>query len=304
MNSTASASFDKYEPCITDISAADFVLGDSFCRVDCMVSTAGALIGEINSDFSAEMRCYSALQLLAATVCDQIAASERDGLDTRRLAVAGDSLAGLISLIEAREEDDVHLVYAALILLRLASAQIEALLVRGVMPGTAPRPATDFAAAMAASREISARATRTGTAATGQPSAGVLSPQAIADIDAHIASIQAIIDLLLGGAGDEDAALVNVLDFALQGYCKAKEVEDFDDAWSRLIESSSVLRAARALADAGNGTAPGTLALLRSLGEAAEMLQDKFDGGVHAVEHDNATSQPASIVRAEQAVAA
>lgn len=137
--------FSTGMPSVTDINAAEFVLSGEFTSAECIVSLAGELLEQVNSDFSAELRSYNALKLLAYVVRDQLSDAIKKDNDQTQIAIAGDSLCGLISLIEDREDDDDSLVYAALTLLRFARAQVEAMLMApahvDVQPAAAAEPA-------------------------------------------------------------------------------------------------------------------------------------------------------------------
>ncbi|MDP3164395.1 MAG: hypothetical protein Q8N06_02910 [Hydrogenophaga sp.] len=136
-------------------------------------------------------------------------------------------------------------------------------------------------------------------------SQGVLSAQAIADIDAHILRTGGLIELFLGGGGDADAALVNILDFSKYGFEKVKGVTAFDDAWHRIVEAESLLQAAVALAEDSKGTSQMALALLSDLMDAADALSQKFDGGgVHYVAYHRPEARPAVVRSLKEAVPA
>lgn len=122
-----------------------------------------------------------------------------------------------------------------------------------------------------------------------------LSPRALADIEAFISTVESVSDVFLNGAGEHDACVVNILDAGQRGFAIAKDVQDFDDAWHRLVEAKSLLHGAIALAEKSEGTALGAMALLHTLNAHADTLSDKFDGGgVHYKEHQHAECQGGS----------
>lgn len=139
----------------------------------------------------------------------------------------------------------------------------------------------------------------------GHPADGVcLSPRAIADIDAHILRTTGLIELFLSGGGDSDADLVYIIEFAKSGFEKAKAVMVFDDAYYRILESESVLKAAMALAEDSKGTSQIAVALLGDLLDETGALSSKFDGGVHDVERKQSLSRAATARSQKEAVAA
>lgn len=137
-----------------------------------------------------------------------------------------------------------------------------------------------------------------------QPTGGCLSPQATADIEAHIVRTTGLLELFLEGGGEADADLVNIIEFAKYGFEKAKAVTVFEDAYQRMLEAESVLKAAMALAEDSRGTSQGAVALLGDLIDEAAALSSKFDGGEHDVARKQSRARPAIARPQKVAVAA